>query len=205
MFGRRLCKKVKCLITLLTVTVDMAQKSQMLLEFRSRSDAFNSSEKYERFLHICFPVLISLLRGSKIYFHQDATTTEHVKFRTLLLETIHRLPSNELLRPYIGELLTYLIAILKDENEVDAVVCLRLIIELHKNYRGGSGGYRGVPNLEIFVQPFIDFVYHLYKEVPNTVSKTFDPNTPHARERIPHALASFKVKYWKDSLTLARY
>lgn len=165
----------------------------MLLEFRSRVDVFNSNEKYERFLHICFPILLSLLRSAPIHFLQDARTAEEVKYRTLLLETIHRLPSTEILKPFIGELLTYLIAILKDENEVDAVVCLRLIIELHKNYRNSNpASYRSV-NLEIFVQPFIDFVYQLYKEVPETVKKAFDASVPHTKEIIPQALYSFKV------------
>lgn len=179
-------------VNTLTRTVDMRQKSQMLVEFRQRPDVFNSNEKYERFLHICFPVLLGLLRSAKIHFIQDPSTVEQVKFRTLLLETIHRLPTSEVLRPFVGELLTYLMAILKDENEADAVVCLRLIIELHKNYRNPNPNYRGI-NLEIFVQPFIDFVYHLYKEVPETVRKAFDPLAPLPRERIPHALSSFKV------------
>eukprot|EP01127_Copromyxa_protea_P022666 TRINITY_DN8267_c0_g1_i1.p1 TRINITY_DN8267_c0_g1~~TRINITY_DN8267_c0_g1_i1.p1 ORF type:complete len:3694 (+),score=584.33 TRINITY_DN8267_c0_g1_i1:40-11082(+) len=176
-------------------TVEMHQKSQMLLEFRARQEVFPSNEKYERFLHICFPILLGLLRGAKIHFDLNPMTTEQVKFRTLLLETIHRLPSTDVLRPFVGELLTYLMAILKDENETDAVVCLRLIIELHKNYRGAptNPGYPRAVNLEIFVQPFIEFVYNLYREVPETVRRNFDPNNPMPKERIPQALHSFKV------------
>src|SRR5690242_6468572 len=131
----------------------------MLLEFRSRSDVFHSNEKYERFLNTCFPVLLSLLRSSQIHFVQDPSTADQIKFRTLVLETIHRLPSADAMRMFVSELLTYLMTVLKDENEVDAVVCLRLIIELHKNYRtpNPNVGYPRTVNLEIFVQPFIDF------------------------------------------------
>lgn len=156
-------------------------------------DVFSSSDKYERFMHICFPILLGLLRQAKVHFVSDPSTADQVKFRTLLLETMHRLPGTEVLRPFVGELLTYLMAILKEENEPDAVVCLKLILELHKNYKSSSGYPRAV-NTEIFVQPYLDFVYNLYKEVPETIKRNFDPSNPQPKERVPPSLYSFKVR-----------
>lgn len=54
--------------------------------------------------------------------------------------------------------------LLEIENEDNAVICLRIIIDLHKIFR---------PSLESEVQPFLDIVQKLYAELPKTVAMTF--------------------------------
>lgn len=48
---------------------------------------------------------------------------------------IHRLPTSEILRPYVKHILTLMLALLQLDNEENVLVCLRIIIELHKQYR----------------------------------------------------------------------
>lgn len=48
---------------------------------------------------------------------------------------IHRLPTSEILRPYVKHILTLMLTLLKIDNEENVLVCLRIIIELHKQYR----------------------------------------------------------------------
>lgn len=55
--------------------------------------------------------------------------------RKLILEMIHRLPTNEYLRPYVKQILSLMLKLLESENEENILVCLRIIIELHKQYR----------------------------------------------------------------------
>lgn len=55
--------------------------------------------------------------------------------RKLILEMIHRLPTNEYLRPYVKQILSLMLKLLETENEENILVCLRIIIELHKQYR----------------------------------------------------------------------
>ena len=62
------------------------------------------------------------------------------KTRNILLEILNRLPSqspnqNEALRPYALELMRVAMDLLEKDNEPNAVICLRIIFELHKNYR----------------------------------------------------------------------
>ncbi len=57
--------------------------------------------------------------------------------------------------------------LLEVENEENAIICLRIIIDLHKNYR---------PSLESEVQPFLDVVQKIYNELPKTVQITFKGN-----------------------------
>ncbi len=53
---------------------------------------------------------------------------------------------------------------LEKDNEENAVICLRIILDLHKNFR---------PHLEAEVQPFLDFVRQIYHNFPTTVNEFF--------------------------------
>jgi len=55
--------------------------------------------------------------------------------RKLILEMIPRLPTNDLLRPYVKPILTLMLKLLQIDNEENVQVCVRIIIELHKQYR----------------------------------------------------------------------
>lgn len=55
--------------------------------------------------------------------------------RKLILEMIHRLPVSETVRPYVKSILTLMLKLLRTDNEDNVLVCLRIIIDLHKQYR----------------------------------------------------------------------
>lgn len=57
------------------------------------------------------------------------------QLRKLILEMIHRLPSNEQLKTYLRPILTLMFRLLETDNEENVMVCLRIIIELHKTFR----------------------------------------------------------------------
>ena len=57
------------------------------------------------------------------------------EIRKLILEMIYRIPTNKYLKPYVEQLLTVTCKLLETENEINALICLRIIIELHKHYR----------------------------------------------------------------------
>lgn len=57
------------------------------------------------------------------------------QMRKLILEMIHRLPVSEMVRPYVKSILTLMLKLLKTDNEDNVLVCLRIIIDLHKQYR----------------------------------------------------------------------
>lgn len=79
---------------------------------------------------------------------QTVDNPEH-KLRNVVLEVLNRLPHNEVLRPYVPELLRLALQVLGSDNEDNAIIALRIIFDLHKNFR---------PHLEQQVQPFLDFV-----------------------------------------------
>lgn len=55
--------------------------------------------------------------------------------RKLVLEMIHRLPTSESLRQYVKQILSLMLRLLQVDNEEIVLVCLRIIIELHKQFR----------------------------------------------------------------------
>jgi transformation/transcription domain-associated protein len=60
-----------------------------------------------------------------------------------------------------------LMQILRTDNEENAVLSLKIMIDLHRNYK----------NVVIEqVQPFLDFVFEMYANMPNIVKEAFDIN-----------------------------
>lgn len=87
-----------------------------------------------------------------------------------ILEVIQRLPFNEHLKPYVIELMRIMMQCLRGDNDENAAICLRVIIELHKNYRN-------VPALEEYVQPFFDFVRDMLQLMEQNVINYIDQST----------------------------
>lgn len=82
----------------------------------------------------------------------------------MILEIFNRLPNNDILKPHAVSLLRLCMVLLEKENEENAMICLRIIIDLHKNFR---------QILESDVQAFLDIVQKLYCELPKTVAILF--------------------------------
>jgi transformation/transcription domain-associated protein len=146
------------------------QRLQLATEIRDNIEIVHTAE-YRNFLQFLFPVFYNILRQGTAQFIDGSEQ----KLRNIILEILNRLPNNELLRPYVQNLLKLCMYLLEVENEENAIICLRIIIDLHKNYR---------PSLEGEVQPFLDIVQKIYSELPKTVQITFKGRP---------SLTSFKV------------
>jgi transformation/transcription domain-associated protein len=132
--------------------VSLKDKLQLATEeVRDKIEIVHTSE-YQNFLKAYFPVFQQLLLETK---PQSTETVEH-KLRNVLLEILNRLPHNEVLRPYVLDLIQLSMTVLKTDNEENAHICLRTIFDLHKNFR---------PSLETEVQPFLDFVCEVLKHL----------------------------------------
>ena len=116
----------------------------MVTEVRESIEIVQTSE-YNNFLSSYFNPFRTLLETTK---PQAEENHEH-KLRNLILEIFNRLPQNDVLRPLVPELMHLAVDVLAKDNEENALVCLRIIFDLHKTFR---------PTLEQQVQPFLDFV-----------------------------------------------
>ena len=79
---------------------------------------------------------------------------------------IQKLPANDLLKPYAKNILSLTFKLLEFENEENVLVCLRIIIELHKQFR---------PAHSAEITHFLQFVKSIYNELPNYLNKIFEP------------------------------
>jgi transformation/transcription domain-associated protein len=89
------------------------------------------------------------------------------QLRKGILEILHRFPSNEQLRPHAKNILNLVFKLVETDNEENVLICLRIVIELHKQFR---------PPFTSEVQQFLNFVKLVYTELPGHMDKIFDPN-----------------------------
>lgn len=113
-------------------------------------------------------------------FRKAAAPVEKVEYtiRHSIMELCTRLPHNEILRPFVLSLLSLCLQILRYDYEDNALLAARLFFELHKNFR---------PSNTDHVQPFLDFVLVIYRELPSNAQRNFVVihDTPDVHPMIP--------------------
>ncbi|DBA02933.1 TPA: hypothetical protein N0F65_005960 [Lagenidium giganteum] len=114
-----------------------------------------------RILEALFPIWRNLLQTK---LPPQTRSTQANRCRKVLLQIINRLPSNDALRPYVTQLLHILMDVLNRDNEENSLIALKTIFDLHRNFR---------PALRTEVQPFLDIVQQMYKNIPQTMKKHF--------------------------------
>jgi len=139
--------------------ITVAQRQSLVTEMRDSIEIVHTSE-YSNFLRHLFPAFHKILSEGCAQF----TEGPEQKIRNMLLEVLNRLPNTETLRPHVQSMLSLCMQLLERDNEENAVICLRIIFDLHKNFR---------PTLEREVQPFLDFVQRIYRGLQKTVQQVF--------------------------------
>ncbi|KAJ3404672.1 hypothetical protein HDU80_002517 [Chytriomyces hyalinus] len=147
--------------SLMDPRIDTAIKFKIASEIRYSIEIVHTPE-YPRFLTYFIPAFSHVLTEMPPAFLNSSP--EH-KLRNVILEIFHRLPLTESLRTYATDLMTVLMHVLRSDNEENAVVALKVIVELHKTYKH---------ELEAHVQEFFDLVLEMYRGMRKAVADTFD-------------------------------
>eukprot|EP00968_Pinguiococcus_pyrenoidosus_P010805 scaffold870_cov268-Pinguiococcus_pyrenoidosus.AAC.7 len=121
--------------------------------------------EYSNFLKALFPAFRELLENR---LKPRLVDDEQNRFRSLILEILHRLPNNDVLKPYVHDVTVLARTALKEDNEDNAHTCLKIIFDLHKNYR---------ELLKSNAQPVLDIVATVYEQLPQNVQRLFAPST----------------------------
>lgn len=137
----------------------------MVMEVRDSLEIAHTSE-YLNFLKCYFHAFKLIL--TEITTPQLVENAEH-KLRNVVVEILNRLPHSEVLRPFVQELLKLSLQVLTNDNEDNALISIRIIFDLLRNFR---------PTVESEVQPFLDFVCNIYHNFKSTVNHFF--NNPNA-------------------------
>jgi transformation/transcription domain-associated protein len=161
---------------------DVKARLQRVTTFRESIEIVHTAE-YENFLIHLFPVFSDALKNGAPQFVDG----DEQKIRNVLLEILNRLPNNEVLRKFVPKMCRLVMHILTIDNEENAVICLRIIFDLHKNFS---------PTLESEVQSFIHFFTKMYKNLHVTVKTAFGNAQPPAAGQpklLTKSSESFKV------------
>lgn len=110
---------------------DIKIKMQIATELRDTVDTYSRDMDPAKFFDILLPCFIEILKTGKPSLINNSPDN---RFRQLLLQILHRLPHVEPLRIHTGPLMQLLLLLLRIENEDNAVLCLKIVIDLHRTY-----------------------------------------------------------------------
>ncbi|XP_062859239.1 transformation/transcription domain-associated protein [Trichomycterus rosablanca] len=148
-------------------------KLKMMQEVSENFENVTSSPQYSTFLEHIIPRFLTFLQDGEVQFLQEKPTQQ---LRKLVLEIIHRIPTNEHLRAHVKNILSVMFRFLEIESEENVLICLRIIIELHKQFR---------PPISQEIHHFLDFVKQIYKDLSKVVTRYFENPQVIAENTVP--------------------
>ncbi|KAI9818249.1 MAG: hypothetical protein M1832_004465 [Thelocarpon impressellum] len=143
--------------------LELKLKVQIASELRDSIEYLTQGVAYASFLKKMVPVFLKLLEGAPV----SISTSGEQRLRNCILEILHRLPMNppEALEPYAVELVDRLMSLVKVENEDNAVLCMKTIMDFQRHQ---------TKVLADRVQPFLDLIQEMFQTMEQTVKDTFD-------------------------------
>ena len=123
--------------------------------------------KLNEFINEMLTVFTRVLRDTEPHF-----ISEHPlhQLRKQILEIILRLPTNDVIKEhYVSNLLTQMFRLFEIENEENALVCMKIIMDLHRYYR---------PSFNAGIHQFLVAVKQLYSSLQSYLPKIFEHQSP---------------------------
>ncbi|KAL3160164.1 hypothetical protein ABBQ32_010930 [Trebouxia sp. C0010 RCD-2024] len=127
---------------------------------------------YSKFLKTFFPVFAQLLQQLPI--QQQPDTPDH-KLRWLIVDVLQRLPQNEIIKPYINDLLRLALRVITNDNEENALKCMHIFSDVLRTHKPQD------PDAAVM---FLDFVKKLYQEFGVTYKHWFEFLLPRSNQKL---------------------
>ncbi|KAJ6107212.1 hypothetical protein N7523_008535 [Penicillium sp. IBT 18751x] len=160
--------------------LDVKVRANVATELRDSIEPLCSGASYPIFLSKLWPVFKTILKGDPVFF----SMSYEQKLRNCILETLHRLPMNSPdVEPYAADMVDLLMDLARIENEDNAVLCMKTIMDLERNQAKATSAR---------VQPFLELIQEMFQTMEQVVRDTFDtPNqaTPSGMPSTPNASA----------------
>ncbi|KAI9104837.1 hypothetical protein DFS34DRAFT_691063 [Phlyctochytrium arcticum] len=145
-------------------TIDIQTRLGIVNELRESIETFQDDE-HQKFITTLTPKFCSILIDEAPAFISNAPVQ---KLRSTILEIIQRLPQDEILRTLMPDLMKALMHVLKEDNEENGCLALKIIVDFHKAYKAA---------LEEWVQPFFEIVQEMYQNMEEAVKDVFDESS----------------------------
>ncbi|CRK92144.1 CLUMA_CG005737, isoform A [Clunio marinus] len=139
------------------------QKAKIVNEISEVFDVLINNDGNQSLIECYLKVFMNYLKSTQCQFFSESPSQ---KVRKTILEMIHRLPVSEMVRPYVNNILILTLSLIKEDNEENVLICLRIIIDLHKQYR---------PAFYPQIKEFLLYIKMIYCNLPNHMDKIFDP------------------------------
>ncbi|OQU96918.1 hypothetical protein CLAIMM_02931 isoform 2 [Cladophialophora immunda] len=148
--------------------IDTRTKSNVATELRDSVESLcTPSSVYTKFLTKLWPVFKKILEGKP---DSNPTSFEHI-LRNQILEILHRLQHQlHEVEPFALDMVETLMELVRVENEDNAVLCLKTIMDLERHQPSATA-----PK----VQPFLDLIQEMFELMEQVVRETFDSPAPH--------------------------
>lgn len=140
---------------------DAQTKAAAAQEFKDILDMFHGAN-FAQYARHMLQASMKALASIPCSFQTDAPEQ---RTRLTILETLHRLPTLDPAKPIASHLMKMMVEVVRQDNEENAVVAIKVIIDLHRHLK---------TELEGEVQPFLQLVGDLYKNFKVTVAKSFE-------------------------------
>ena len=95
---------------------------------------------------------------------------------------IHRLPVSDAIRPHVNNILILTLNLIKEDNEENVLICLRIIIDLHKQYRPAYYPQVRVMSMTVSRLPLILLFFSDQKFLVVHSNHLLQPSQPHGQD-----------------------
>ncbi|GFN80649.1 transformation/transcription domain-associated protein [Plakobranchus ocellatus] len=160
------------------------KKLKAAQELSENFESIVTLPQYPQFLAELMRVFLKILDEGEPQFIAEQNIQQ---LRKLLLEIIHRIPSNDHLKKYVPQIITLMFRLLKVENEDNVLVCIRILLELHKHFR---------PQMNEEVADFMKFVKGIYSALPSHLPRIFEPRS----QKKVKDLSDINVEVWLQDI-----
>ena len=143
--------------------IDTRTKANIATEVRDSIEGLCTPPAvYQKFLSKLWPVFKKILEGKPDFM---PNSSEHT-LRNQLLEILHRLHHGSAdVEPYAVEMVDLLMELVRVEDEDNAVLCLKTVMDLARNQQQAT---------QTKVQPFLDLIQEMFESMDAVVRETFD-------------------------------
>ncbi|KAL4904464.1 hypothetical protein BDW74DRAFT_31128 [Aspergillus multicolor] len=142
--------------------LDIKLRANVAVELRDNIEPLCSGASYPIFLSKLWPVFKNILSGEPVFTNASLVQ----KLRNCVLETLHRLPMmSPDVEPYAADMVDLLMDLVRIENEENAVLCMKTIMDLERNQAKATAQQ---------VQPFLELIQEMFQTMEQVVRDTFD-------------------------------
>ncbi|XP_058058029.1 transcription-associated protein 1 isoform X2 [Anopheles bellator] len=132
-------------------------------ELSEHFELITQCSSYQSFLDLAMRVFLKVLQDNEPMFITEFSMQQ---VRKLILEMIHRLPHSEHVRQYVKPIIVLIIKLLHTENEENVLVCLRILIDIIKQYR---------PQFQTEILDFLAYLKKIYTDLPKHMPVMLEP------------------------------